>query len=111
MSSESNYRVVVVDDHPLFREAIVSVVRRTLATAEIIEICDLASLQALNLDDVDVLLLDLNMPGAHGLSALIHVRAQAPTVAIIVVTALEDQAVMQRAISLGAAGFVPKLPA
>lgn len=108
MSSESNYRVVVVDDHPLFREAIVSVVRRTLAKAEIIEISDLASLQALNLDDVDMLLLDLNMPGVHGLSALIHVRAQAPTVAIIVVTALEDQAVMQRAISLGAAGFVPK---
>ena len=106
--SEPIYRVVVADDHPLFREAIVAVVRRTLANAQIIEVCDLASLQAQNLDDVDLLLLDLNMPGVHGLSALVHVRAQAPAVAVIVVTAMEDPAVVQRAISLGAAGFVPK---
>lgn len=105
---EPNYRVVVADDHPLFREAIVSVVRRTLANAEIIEICDLTGLQAQNLDDVDMLLLDLNMPGVHGLSALVHARAQAPSVAVIVVTAMEDPVIMQRALDLGAAGFVPK---
>ena len=106
--NEPSYRVVVADDHPLFREAIVSVVRRTLIDAEIFEVSDLASLQALNMDDVDLLLLDLNMPGVHGLSALVHVRAQAPSVAVIVVTAMEDPAVVQRAIGLGAAGFVPK---
>ncbi len=106
--SESNYRIVVADDHPLFREAIVAAVRRTFAGAEILEASDLASLQALDLDDVDLLLLDLNMPGVHGLSGLVHVRAQAPAVAVIVVTAMEDPAVVQRAIGLGAAGFVPK---
>ncbi len=106
--SAPTYRVVVADDHPLFREAITSIVRRTLVDAEIFEVCDLASLQALNLDDVDLLLLDLNMPGVHGLSALVHVRAQAPTVAVIVVTAMEDAGVVHRAIGLGAAGFIPK---
>ena len=108
LPSESNYRIVVADDHPLFREAIVSVVRRTFANAEILEASDLASLQALDLEDVDLLLLDLNMPGVHGLSGLVHVRAQAPSVAVVVVTAMEDAAVVQRAIGLGAAGFVPK---
>ena len=102
------YRIVVVDDHPLFREAIVSVVRRAFPGAAIIEAFDLASLQALDLDDVDLLLLDLNFPGVHGFSGLVHLRAQAPAVAVVVVTALEDAAVVQRAISLGAAGFVPK---
>lgn len=108
LTNEMQYRVVVADDHPLFREAIVSVVRRTLVNSEIVEISDLASLQALALHDVDLLLLDLNMPGVHGLAALVHVRAQAPTVPVIVVTATEDLAVMQRALGLGAAGFVPK---
>lgn len=107
-NSSEPYRIAVVDDHPLFREAIVSVVRRTFAGAEILEASDLASLQALDLENLDLLLLDLNMPGVHGLSGLVHVRAQAPAVAVIVVTAMEDAAVVQRAIGLGAAGFVPK---
>ena len=106
--SEPYYRIAVADDHPLFREAIVSVVRRTFAGAEILEASDLASLQALDWEDVDLLLLDLNMPGVHGLSGLVHVRAQAPTVPVVVVTAMEDAAVVQRAIGLGAVGFVPK---
>ena len=48
------------------------------------------------------------MPGVYGLSGLVHVRAQAPAVAVVVVTAMEDSTVVQRAIGLGAAGFVPK---
>ena len=104
----ATYRVVIADDHPLFREAIISVVRRTLTDAEILEASDLASLQALDLADADLLLLDLTMPGVHGLSGLVHVRAQAPAVAVIVITAMEDPAVVQRALGLGAAGFVPK---
>jgi len=86
----------------------VSVLRRNMAGSQIVEATDLASLQALNLDDVDLLLLDLNLPGVHGLSGLVHVRAQAPAVAVIVITAMEDPAVMQRVIGLGAAGFVLK---
>ena len=104
----ATYRVVIADDHPLFREAIISVVRRTLTDAEILEASDLASLQALDLADADLLLLDLTMPGVHGLSGLVHVRAQTPAVAVIVITAMEDPAVVQRALGLGAAGFVPK---
>lgn len=108
LPNSATYRVVIADDHPLFREAITSVVRRTLRDAEILEASDLASLQALDLSDVDLLLLDLTMPGVHGLSGLVHVRAQAPAVAVMVVTATEDPAVVQRALGLGAAGFVPK---
>lgn len=106
--NSATYRVVIADDHPLFREAISAVVHRTLPDAEIFEASDLASLQALDLTDVDLLLLDLTMPGVHGLSGLVHVRAQAPAVAVMIISAMEDPAVMQRALGLGAAGFVPK---
>ncbi len=109
-SGITSHRVLVADDHPLFREALVGRVRRVLPMVDIVEVCDLSSLQqALSSGgEFDLLLLDLNMPGAHGLSALVHARAVAPGMAVIVVSAMEDAAVVQRAIGLGAAGFIPK---
>ena len=58
--------------------------------------------------DADLLLLDLNMPGAHGFSALVHLRATQPQLPVIVVSAREEPNVMRRALDHGAAGFIPK---
>lgn len=85
-------------------------VRLAVADAEILEACDLPGLQDIMsaTEEIDLMLLDLNMPGTQGLSALVHVRALAPGISVIVVSAMEDAAVVQRAIGLGASGFIPK---
>jgi DNA-binding NarL/FixJ family response regulator len=56
----------------------------------------------------DLLLLDLNMPGARGYSALVHLRAVRPELPVLVVSALEDPATIRRALAHGAVGFIPK---
>ena len=102
-------RIIIVDDHPLFRAAL----RQTLAgAADIVveEAGDLAALSAaLEADrDCDLVLLDLNMPGAHGFSGLLLLRAQYPEVPVMIISAVEDQKVIRRTFELGAAGYLPK---
>ena len=102
--------ILVADDHPLFREALRGAVARTLAGARLCEASDTASLYALveAEPDADLLLLDLNMPGAQGFSALVHLRAQHPQLPIVIVSAREEPTVMRRALDHGAMGFIPK---
>ena len=54
----------------------------------------------------DLVLLDLNLPGASGFSALVYVRAQYPSIPIIVVSAHEEASIIQRAIAHGAMGYI-----
>ncbi len=102
--------LLIADDHPLFREALRGVVARLLPEAEIREVEDADALYALVDDapDADLLLLDLNMPGAHGFSALVHLRAAHPQLPVVMVSAREEPAVMRRALDHGAMGFIPK---
>ena len=102
--------VLVADDHPLFREALRNAVARALPTATIREAESVDALYALieRESDADLLLLDLNMPGAHGFSALVHLRAHYPQLPVMVVSAREEPAVMRRALEHGAVGFLPK---
>jgi DNA-binding NarL/FixJ family response regulator len=58
--------------------------------------------------DVDLILLDLRMPGVRGFSGLMYLRAQYPTVPIIVVSANDDPGVIRRCMDFGASGFIPK---
>jgi DNA-binding NarL/FixJ family response regulator len=103
-------RVIIVDDHPLFRAAL----RDTLLGGDpemlIEETGDLAGLDAaLAADrDCDLVLLDLNLPGARGFSGLLLLRAQYPDVPVMIVSAVEDRAVMRRAFELGASGYLSK---
>lgn len=109
-SAIAPHRVLVADDHPLFREALVGRLQRLLPGSAIVEVDSLPALQS-EIDtgeEPDLLLLDLHMPGADGLSALVHARALLPATAVLVVSALEDPAVVHRALGLGAAGFIPK---
>lgn len=102
--------ILVADDHPLFREALRGAVARNLPAARLREAHDTATLYALVEDepDADLLLLDLNMPGAQGFSALVHLRAQHPQLPIVIVSAREEPTVMRRALDHGAMGFIPK---
>ena len=102
--------VLVADDHPLFREALRNAVARALPTATIHEAESVDALYALieRESDADLLLLDLNMPGAHGFSALVHLRAHYPQLPVMVVSAREEPAVMRRSLDHGAVGFLPK---
>ena len=70
--------ILVADDHPLFREALRGAVQRVLPDARLREAEDVDALYALVEDepDADLLLLDLNMPGAQGFSALVHLRGE-----------------------------------
>src|SRR5882757_3522777 len=103
-------RLIIADDHPLFRAALREVVGRHIPGAQIIEVSSLDALQAAvsNHPDSDMVLLDLRMPGARGFSSLLYLRAEYPTVPIIVVSASEDASVVQRALDFGASGFIPK---
>jgi DNA-binding NarL/FixJ family response regulator len=102
--------VVIADDHPLFREALKLAVTQALPGAKIAEADSVASLFA-TLEaqlEVELLLLDLNMPGAQGFSALVQARAHYPTVPVIVISGREDANIVARTLAHGAAGFVPK---
>ncbi|HEY9011566.1 MAG TPA: response regulator transcription factor [Devosia sp.] len=103
-------RIIIVDDHPLFRAAL----RQTLSggdpSIQVEEAGDLAGLNAaLEADrDCDLVLLDLNMPGVRGFSGLLLLRAQYPDVPVVIISAVEDGSVIRRAFELGASGYLHK---
>jgi DNA-binding NarL/FixJ family response regulator len=102
--------ILIADDHPLFREALRGAVQRILPDATLHEADSVDALYGLveAHADADLLLMDLNMPGAHGFSALVHLRALHPQLPVVVVSAREEPAVMRRALDHGALGFIPK---
>jgi DNA-binding NarL/FixJ family response regulator len=106
----AQYRFVIADDHPLFRGALRLAISAEFPDVEIVEAGSLDDVSAI-LDgdgDVDLVLLDLAMPGVRGFSGLIYLRAQYAAVPVIIVSATEDALTIRRSIELGAAGFVPK---
>lgn len=104
------YKILIADDHPLFREAIHNVISDGFPGSEIIETADLDSALAITLenDDLDLVLLDLNMPGMHGLNGLINMRNEAPTIPVVIVSAEQDKQIVLQAITYGACGFITK---
>lgn len=106
----AQYRFVIADDHPLFRGALRLAIAAEFPDVEIVEAGSLDDVTSI-LDgdgDVDLVLLDLAMPGVRGFSGLIYLRAQYAAVPVIIVSATEDVLTIRRSIELGAAGFVPK---
>jgi DNA-binding NarL/FixJ family response regulator len=103
-------RLLIADDHPLYRLALTQAVRGVLPDAAIAEAEDMPAVHAALAarPDTDLVLLDLHMPGNHGLAGLAAVRAQHPGVAVIVVSANDDPRVVRRALDHGAAGYLPK---
>lgn len=104
------HAVLIADDHPLFREALKLAVTQALPGARVCEADSVESLFHLLEANVEVelLLLDLTMPGAQGFSALVQSRSHYPAVPVIVISGREDAHIVARTMAHGAAGFVPK---
>jgi DNA-binding NarL/FixJ family response regulator len=108
--SDPNYRLLIADDHPLFRGALREAVAGMVDRAEIVEAGSFEEMSKL-LDqggEVDLILLDLTMPGVRGFSGLMFLRAQYPSVPVLVVSANDDPSVIRRCMDFGASGFMPK---
>ena len=101
---------MIADDHPLFRGAMREAISGLLKQVDIAEVGTFDDMVALleRGGDVDLVLLDLTMPGVRGFSGLMYMRAQYPSVPVIVVSANDDPAVIRRCMELGASGFIPK---
>jgi DNA-binding NarL/FixJ family response regulator len=103
-------RILIADDHPLYRLALVQAVRGLLPEVVLDEAEDMAGVQAVLAaqPDIDLVLLDLHMPGSHGLVGLAALRAEYPGVAVAIISAHEDPATIRRALAHGAAGYLTK---
>ena len=102
--------VVIADDHPLFRAALRLAVERVLPGVSVTEADSYEAMKAavIAAPDADLVLLDLHMPGVRGYSSLVWLRAEHPSVPVVMVSAEEDGATVHRALDFGAAGFIPK---
>lgn len=102
--------IIIADDHPLFRDALSQAIegmttKFSVATAgdfdEALEVISSTS-------NVDLVLLDLNMPGNKGFSGLMRIRADYPALPVVIVSALEDAETISRSLEFGASGYIPK---
>ena len=102
--------IVIADDHPLVRGALRQALSTVVFDTQIREAGDLASLgrELARGEPVDLILLDLAMPGVSGFSGLLYLRSQHPEIPVIIVSATEDRGIMRRCIEVGASGYVPK---
>lgn len=102
--------LLIVDDHPLFRDALASAIGLAYPKAAIHEADGIAGACAILSADrtIDLVLLDLSMQGVVGFDGLVSIRARFPRVPILVVSGHEDPRIMREALGHGAAGFVPK---
>lgn len=102
--------ILIADDHPLFRQALTLAVQRVRPEARIIEAGTLsaAARAAMDADDLQLILLDLKMPGAVGYSGIALLHAERPSVPILVVSSAEGTAAAEEARAFGAVGFLSK---
>ena len=105
------YDILIADDHPLFRSALRQALRDGLGeTVSLSEVGSISELQQRLAEraDWDLVLLDLNMPGAYGFSGLAQMRGQYPQIPVILISAQEEPTIARRARDFGASGFIPK---
>tara|TARA_R110000744_G_scaffold348700_1_gene454302 strand:- start:3456 stop:4115 length:660 start_codon:yes stop_codon:yes gene_type:complete len=103
-------KIIIADDHPLFRQALLGTLKLKLTQTQWLEAQTIAELEQHLRDnpDSDLLLLDLHIPGAHGFNTLIHVRNHFPQIPVVVVSAHEDHETIHKSMGYGASGFIPK---
>jgi DNA-binding NarL/FixJ family response regulator len=105
-----HYRLLIADDHPLYRGALREAVNGLFERIDIAEAGTFNEVAELleRGSEVDLVLLDLTMPGVRGFSGLMYLRAQYPGVPVIVVSANDDPAAIRHCMEFGASGFIPK---
>jgi DNA-binding NarL/FixJ family response regulator len=103
-------RIIIADDHPLFREAMLRTVQRLLPAAVIDEAGDLDAVLALLPlgDEPDTLILDLRFPGLTCVSQLADLRRRLPRTTLIVVSMVDDQSLISEVMAVGIDGFIGK---
>lgn len=103
-------KLVIADDHPLFRNAVIQALGELTGSEPPVEASSLRSLEeAVHAHpDIDLVLLDLHMPGARGFSSLVFLRGERPELPVIVISSNAHPRTIRRAEQFGAAGFVPK---
>ena len=104
------YHFHIADDHPLFRSALQGMIDQYFPGTTISESYDLHStIEALRHNhNIDLLLLDLHMPGSQDFFGLLSVRQQFPSTPVAIISANEDPTTINRALSHGAMGYIPK---
>ena len=103
-------RVLLADDHPLFRQALRAAISRAQPDLVIEEVGTLQAARAAlsKGEDFALILLDLKMPDCGGFSGLLCLRSEYPQIPILVVSGSESPVTVSKTVALGAAGFIPK---
>ncbi|QFU09121.1 Transcriptional regulatory protein DegU [Rhodobacteraceae bacterium THAF1] len=103
-------RALVIDDHPMFCDALELTLRNAAAFEDVATADSLTTgLEVLSRDGPrDLIVLDLNLPDVSGFDGLIRMRTQAPDTPVIVVSSMAENAIISAAIDAGASGYVPK---
>lgn len=106
----TGFTFVIADDHPLFRGALREALAGIGNDPEILEAGDFDGLKECiaGAESIDLILLDLTMPGASGLSGLVSLRSMAAPVPVVVVSGSDDPQTIRRSLDLGASGFISK---
>jgi DNA-binding NarL/FixJ family response regulator len=102
--------ILVVDDHVLIREALRGVLKEVKGDATVLEAssCSQAMQVIAERPDLDLILLDLNLPDRDGFSVLTELGERYPAISVVVLSAQQDRGSVVRALDLGAVGFIPK---
>lgn len=102
--------IIIADDHPLFRGALRQAVSAAAPDADIVEAgsFDDVTRRLSQGGELDLVLLDLNMPGMQGFSGLAYLRASHPEIPVLVVSGSDSSQVIRRCLEFGASGFLPK---
>ena len=110
METGSTSKFLIIDDHPLFREALHSAVELAYPNSDTLDAASLDEANQLLQDDAgfDLALLDLSMPGVKGMDGLLHLRTHYPRLPVVVVSGAEDPPIIAQVLAYGAAGFIPK---
>jgi len=105
-----NMKIILADDHPLFRQALTITLKSHFSGAEIFEAQTIPELEEhlQCVSNPDLLLLDLDIPGAQGFNRLVSIRRSYPDLGVVIISGFEDKETIHKAMNFGAAGFIPK---
>ena len=105
-----NTKIIIADAHPLFRQALSLMLKSSFVCSALVEAETIPELEEklAKTSDIDLILLDLDIPGAHGFNTLSNIRRQYPDIGVVVISGFEEPETIHKAMSFGAAGFIPK---
>ncbi|MFT5852598.1 MAG: DNA-binding NarL/FixJ family response regulator [Colwellia sp.] len=110
ITMNDSMKIILADDHPLFRQALTITLKANFGNADVFEAETIPELEQYleQSQGADLLLLDLDIPGAQGFNSLINIRRSYPDLGVVIISGFEDKETIYKAMSHGAAGFIPK---